>query len=348
MLEIEHLVRSSFIILFVIFNFCIAQTHPNSKIDSLLNTGIKKIVLQEYMAAKIIFTKIDAKYESLPLGSIYLAATEIAKAVDYEEDLNENYLDSLLTLAKIKTDDLLKKDDDNLWYHYYEALISGYKAYYSALTSNLVSAFTDGVLSLQNFQRCLEIDPKFTEAYIALGTYNYWKSAQVKSLLWLPFIPDNRDEGIQYLEKSLEADSYNKYLAAYSLVWIYIDYGESIKAVDLSSKMLNEYKESRFFKWGLARAYQDIDKRKAIDVYQQILKSVETISDHNQFNEVVLKHKIAMLYNEIGEHDKSFVLCNEILDFEFKSEKIEERLHDRIRRAKFLKEYLKEKLISTN
>ena len=112
--------------------------------------------------------------------------------------------------------------------------------------------------------------------------------------------------------------------------------------------MLNEYKESRFFKWGLARAYQDIDKRKAIDVYYQILKSVETIPNHNQFNEVVLKHKIAMLYNEVGEYDKSYVLCNEILDFKFKSAKIEERLHDRIRRAKVLKENLEEKLNSKN
>ena len=161
MLEIEHLVRSSFVILFVALNFCIAQSHPNLKIDSLLNIGIKKIVLQDYMSAKNIFTELDSEYENIPLGNIYLAATEIAKSVDYEEELNESYLDSLLTLAKIKTDMLLKKDDENLWYHYYEALIYGYQAYYSSLTSNLVSAFADGVLSLQNFQRCLEIDPKF-------------------------------------------------------------------------------------------------------------------------------------------------------------------------------------------
>ena len=36
------------------------------------------------------------------------------------------------------------------------------------------------------------------------------------------------------------------------------------KAVQLSNEMLiNEYKDSRFFKWGLARAYKDIDKEKA-------------------------------------------------------------------------------------
>lgn len=348
MLEIELLVRYSLFILFLIFNFCFAQSHPNSKIDSLLNKGINDIIMQKYSNAKNTFLYLDEKFNENPLGNIYLAATEIAKAVDYEEDLNQSYLDSLLALAKSKTDLLLNNDDENIWHHYYEALINGYHAYYSALTTNLVLAFSDGVSSLQSFQRCLEIDPDFTEAYIALGTYNYWKSAQVKSLLWLPFIPDNREDGIAYLEKSLKADSYNKYLAAYSLVWIYIDYNESSKAIDLSLRMLDEYEESRFFKWGLARAYQDIDKRKAIDIYYQILNSVETIRNNNQFNEVLIKHKIAMLYNEIGEFNKAYIICKEILDFKFKSGKIEKRLQDRIKRAKVLKENLEDKLSIKN
>jgi tetratricopeptide (TPR) repeat protein len=348
MLEIEHLVRSSLLLLSLIFNYCFAQTHPNLKIDSLLNAGINDIIMQQYSSAKNTFSFLDEHFNENPLGNIYLAANEIAKTVDYEEELNQSYLDSLLAIAKSKTDLLLQNDYANIWHHYYEALIYGYQAYYSALTTNLVSAFADGVLSLQSFQKCLDIDSEFAEAYIALGTYNYWKSAQVKSLLWLPFIPDNREDGIAFLEKSINADSYNKYLAAYSLVWIYIDYDESRKAVDLSLKMLNEYEESRFFQWGLARAYQDIDKRKAIDVYFQLLKSVETIHNHNQFNEVVLKHKIAMLYNEVGEFNKSYALCNEILNFKFKSDKIEKRLHDRIRRASVLKENLAEKLINKN
>ena len=78
------------------------------------------------------------------------------------------------------------------------------------------------------------------------------------------------------------------------------------------------------------------------------LSQLKQFLDHNQFNEVVLKHKIAMLYNEVGEYDKSYILCNEILDFNFKSAKIEERLDDRIRRAKVLRENLEEKLNSKN
>ena len=86
--------------------------------------------------------------------------------------------------------------------------------------------------------------------------------------------------------------------------------------------MLEDYENSRYFKWGLARAYQDVNKAKAITTYYELLKSIESIPNQNQYNEIVLRHKIAMLYDEIGEYDKSLKLCNEILDFNIKSDKI--------------------------
>ncbi len=341
---IEHLVRSSLFLFIIAAKIILGQNHPNSTIDSLLKAGVNNIVLQNYQCAKIIFSELDNLFENEPLGKIYLAATEIAKSVDFEEELSEEYIDSLLSLAKDKTDKLLASDSDNLWYNYYDALIFGYKAYYHSISGNLISAFADGAFSLRLFQKCLEIDNNFYEAYIALGSYNYWKSAQTKSLLWLPFVSDNRDVGIEYLEKAIQSFSYNKYLATYSLMWIYIDYGESEKAVDLSLKMLDKYENSRFFMWGLARAYQDIDNEKAINVYKQLYESVEAIPDRNQFNEIVLKHKLAMLYDETGNFEKSLKLCNGILDFRFKSIKIKERLLDRIGRTEELKETLEEKL----
>jgi len=344
MLEIEHLVRSSQLLFLIFSNIILGQHHPNGRIDSLLNAGINNIILQNYSIAKKYFIELDESFINEPLGNIYLAATEIAKSVDYETALREEFVDSLLSLAKDKTNNLIETDNDNLWYNYYDAVIYGYKAYYYSISGNLISAFADGVLSLRAFQKCLEIDNNFYEAYIALGSYNYWKSAQTKSLLWIPFVSDNREEGIEYLEKAIQSFTYNKYLAAYSLVWIYIDYGESNKAVDLSLTMLKDHENSRFFKWGLARAYQDIDKNKAINIYSQILASIETMPERNQYNDIVLKHKLAMIYEEIGNLGESLKLCDEILAFNFKSAKIKERLYDRINRVKELKEILEKRL----
>ncbi len=339
MLEIEHLVRSSIIIFFFV-SLVYGQNHPNSEIDSLLKNGIEQIINQYYAEAEKTFIDLDDGYPQNPLGKIYLAATLIAKSVDYEEKFNENQIDSLLSDAKNQTEKLLDKDDENLWYNYYEALIFGYRAYYSSLNSNVISAFSNGILSLSGFQKCLEIDKGFNEAYIAIGTYKYWKSAETKSFNWLPFINDERELGIKYLEKTLIHDSYNQYLAAYSLVWIYIDNKNFKKAVDLSNEMLSKHKTSRFFKWGLARAYEDISKEKAIEQYYDLLNSIKEIKNRNYYNDIILKHKIAMLLFDLRNYDKSLQLCNEILDFNIKSAEIKLKLENRISRVKKLRNEL--------
>lgn len=346
--ETGHLVRFNIIISLILSSLIFSQTHPNTEIDSILKSGINQIILQDYNTAEKTFTILEKKFPKLPLGNIYLAAVKIAKAVDYEEELSGGYVDSLLVIAENKSENLLENNNDNLWYNYYYSLIYGYKAYYNSIIGNIISAFADGVMSLRSYQKCLEIDKEFYESYIALGTYQYWKSAQSKSLLWIPFVSNNRSEGISNLEKAIKHTSYNKHLAAYSLVWIYIDYGESKKAIDLSLKMLEDYENSRYFKWGLARAYQDVNKAKAITTYYELLKSIESIPNQNQYNEIVLRHKIAMLYYEIGEYDKSLKLCNEILDFNIKSDKIKERLKVRINRTIELKENLLEKMNYSN
>ncbi|MCP5064152.1 MAG: hypothetical protein GY936_17060 [Ignavibacteriae bacterium] len=317
-----------------------SQQHPNTEVDSLLNSGIDQILSQNYTLSKSTFELLDQQHSEIPLGKIYLVANEIARTVDYAEEFNEQYIDSLLNFAEEQTSNLLDSDDEDLWYNYYGALIQGYKAYYKAITNNIISAFSNGVNSLQKFQICLEIEPKFYEGYIAIGAYNYWKSKQTKSLSWLPFVSDKREEGIKYLEEAVNHSTYNYYLAANSLIWIYIDDDQSDKAIELSSKMLELFPESRFFRWGLARAYEDIDTNKAITTYSEILTSVETLDKRNYFNDIVLKHKIAMLYNRQGKNQIALDLCNEILDFKINSVKIENRLATRIERVKKLRQLL--------
>ncbi len=47
----------------------------------------------------------------------------------------------------------------------------------------------------------------------------------------------------------------------------------------------------------------------------------------------MLKHKIAMLNDDIGNFSEALNLCNEILDIDIKSDKIKKRLEDRINQS---------------
>ncbi|MDP4195180.1 MAG: hypothetical protein Q8940_09040 [Bacteroidota bacterium] len=317
-----------------------AQQYPNSKVDMLLKGGIEDIMSQNYQDAEKKFQRLKEGYPELPLGNIYLAALKIAKTVDVEDRFDENYILGKLSEADKQCTKLLEKNDKDLWSQYFMALEKGYLAYYHALEKNYISAFSNGLSSMSRFEKCLQYDSSFYEGYIAIGTYKYWKSEKTRFLHWIPFVKNEKETGIRLLKKATERSSYNRHLAIYSLIWIYINEKESNLAVQEAEKALKKYPHSRYFMWALARAYQDIDKRKAISVYKDLLDSYLDLKDNNHYNEIVIKHKIAMLYHDIGENKKALKLCDEILGTGSLSAYVADKLDERITRVKKLKSEL--------
>ena len=314
-----------------------SQEYPDGSVNSLLKSGIDDIINQNYSQAKSEFEKLNSEYSNLPFGKIYLAATEIAKSYDYGEEYNGEVISKYLNSAKDQSERLLNKNPEDIWNHYFLGLTEGYISYYEGLNGSWITSLKEGINSASNFEECLKRNPAFFEAYSGLGTYKYWKSKKTSFLSWLPFIHDERDEGINYLEKSIDKSSYNTYLAINSLIWIYIDKKNYNNAVGISKKALEEYPKSRFFKWGLVRAYEDVDRSKAINNYYEILNSYPDLNNMNHYNEIVLKHLIAQQYEKIGEKGKALKLCNDIMTIKNLTEFVKNKLGDRLDRVKELR-----------
>jgi predicted Zn-dependent protease len=343
MQEIERLALykiTTLIIITILFsNNSYSQRFPNSEINKLLDLGIEYILNQNYELAKSKFTLLDKNHPDLPLGKIYLAVLEITKAFDLGEDLNisiDENLDSALQISEY----LHNSEPVNLWYNYFVALSKGYKAYYKALNGEWISAISTGISSVNYFEDCLEIDSTFYEAYIALGTYKFWKSKKLEFLEWLPFIADESSDGIRYLETALEKTSYNKNLAAVSLIWIYIENKNFHRAIRIAEEALKKNPINRTLKWGLARAYEDVNPLKSILVYQELLASYQKIPNQNHFHELTLKHLLAQQYVKIGDKRNALRLCEEILMENKLHDDVREKLEDRIKRVEKLKKDL--------
>ncbi len=324
---------SAFLILTVSLS---AQSYPDSKVDELLRKGIDKIINQNYDDAKKIFSELDKVRNDIPLGKIYLAATEIAKSYDYELPYNHNLITDYLELAKSISKKLIEKDEKNIWNKYFLALTEGYIAYYDAIRGSWLQAISTGLNSISLFEDILETDSSFHDAYIAIGTFKYWKSAKTEFLNWLPFIDDEKDLGIKFLTIAVKNSSYNYHLAVNSLIWIYIDRERFGDAIELAEKALIKYPESRIFRWGLARAYEDIDTQKAINEYFKVLNSFPDTLKSNNINEVTLKHIIAQQYYKIGKKSEAKKLCEEILKIRNYSDYEKDKLENRLKRVQTL------------
>lgn len=313
MLEIEHLVRFSLVITFFFYSLLSAQVYPDKNIDTYLRSGIKFILEENYSAAEKKFRNLKTEYPELPFGNIYLAATEIAKSLDFYKPFNEDLIFSYLDSASEQADKLFEANDTLIWNVYFKALSSGYYAYFQAMRGNYFSAISNGINSIKDYNECLKLNPNFYEAFIAIGTFNYWSSSKTLGLKWLPFVKDNSSGSISMLEKAISKPAYNKYLAAYSLCWIYLDNNEPNKSIKLAKNILNEHPKSRLFMWVLANGLKRTNKAKAVEVYNNILNSFNALPDSLPVVKIILKHKIAMLLYDLKKYESAKKLCSEII-----------------------------------
>lgn len=342
MQEIERLGRFNFFPLLLLilisslgFDY---QEYPESEINSLMKKGIDNLIIQKFDEAQSYFVKLDKNYPKNPVGKIYLAANEIARSYDQDADFNSEFILKNLNEAIDQAEELVDKDENNVWNMYMLALAEGYYAYFKALDGNWLSAFSNGISCISNFEKCIEIDSTFYEAYTAIGAYKYWKSRKTEIASWLPFFSDEKNEGIALLEKAILKTSYNTYLAAYTLQWIYIDSREYKNAVRISEEVIKNYPDSRFFKWGYARAYEGINRKKSIEIYSELLQSY--MREKNVVQEITLKHIIAQQHHHLGNHKIALSYCNEILNIKGLTKSQTEKLEDRLVRVKELKNLL--------
>lgn len=311
--------------------------------DSLVRTGVGFIITNDYQKAMLVFEKLKRSYSNNPLGSIYLAGVKIAFASDLSVQYDDDFILKRLDEAEELAEALYKADNRNVWNVYYLALAKGYRAYYSAINRDYHKALYHGLISYDYFVECLKSNSSFYESYLAIGSYKYYKSKSMESVSWLPFVSDEREEGRKLLEKAILRDSYNHYLGMNALIWIYIGEKNTNRAVELAESALNKYPNSRFFLRALARAYEDIDINKSLEILKEIFDTLKETKSLYNVNYVTLKHKMAMLNAKIGNKKEALELCAEILEKRNYTEWELNRLEKRLKRVEELKKELSKK-----
>ena len=337
---LEHYKKLFAIFLILISVEGFSQTYPDPVVDSLLKSGINDIILQNYSHAKNTFEYLNRAYPKLPLGNVYLVANEIARAYDFEEPFNSDYINANLDTAEDKTSALLDKNENYIWYIYFKALREGYLAYFQVLRNSWFSAVSNSFDAIRDFEECLNVDPNFYEARLPIGCYQYWRSRKTEFLKWLPFVKNETEQGIKNLQIAVDKAPYHRYSAINTLLWIYIDQKKYQDAISLAETSLKQYPGSRFFMWPLARAYEGVDVQKAINVYKSLLDFYEHLPNSNFYNEIVLKHILAQQYVKLGDKKTSLELCNQILAIKNLSDYAKNRLGDRLDRVIDLKKEL--------
>lgn len=279
-----------FLLIFLSFEIIFCQVFLNPTIDNYLKKGVDKLLRQDYEKADSIFTEIEKTDVNESIGLLFRAASKIIYTIDFRTKLNSEFVDNLLERAEKVNEVRFKDDNESEKALYYKGLIEGIRAYAAYAESDYILAFKKGYKALKFFDKLQEKNN--ADAQIAIGIYKFWISRKTEFVSFLPFMKDEKQEGIELLKTGISKNTYIKFLGINSLAWILIDQKRSGEALSVTKDMLINYPELRFILWAEARAYEDIDISKAILLYKKLLYSVKN-SGQNGYNEVVLLHILA-------------------------------------------------------
>ncbi len=320
------------------FNLCFSQIASQSifslKVDSLVNRGIDQTYNCLFDSAYNTFQKIINEIPDHPIGYFYQANALQSKMMDYETDRWEETFYQQIEKAIQIGIKRLGEGDENPWTYYYVGSSYNYKGLYQAQSGGLVSGFMSARKGLSYLTKALEIDSTMWDAYLGLGSYDYWSARFYKYLSWLPWIGDERFRGISRVRKAIDHGKVSRWVGINSLGWIEYDRKNYGGALNLFYTGIEKFPGSRFFLWGLADTYFQLAKYDfAIDIYKELLTSVNSIPMNNGYNQVVLHFKLVRSYMAQKKYEPALYHCDAIM-----SKKLSSKITKRVKNEKRYKE----------
>jgi tetratricopeptide (TPR) repeat protein len=347
---LKNLSKRKNIILFLLLFPTIGWSfNPSSpEIKTRINKGIELTILCDFDSAKTIYRTLINDYPDEPVGYFYMAAVIQSQMLD-EEDFSyktdfENFVEKCIKKSiQLRSD---RKNDP--WPLFYEGNAYLYQSFLKSKLGNWWGAYRDAGKGVSRLEKALELDSTFYDAYLGIGSYKYWKSSKIKFLSWLPFVSDEREQGIKLVKKSIELGNFVDLIGRDQLAWILMDAGRLDEANKYALQNYELYPESRFFQWTLTEVmYQSKELKEAYQKYILLYQSVQKIPDNNHLNEVSCLLRMGEIEYEQGNIVKADSLLSELFKIKLISQ-VRERARSKLKQALKLKLQCSERLSKKN
>ena len=318
MVQTPVLLKYSLIIL------CIFCMYGNSialqKLPEEMHNGI--LLVTEYVyrddlpAAESEAKKLIRRFPDHPVGYFCMAFVADSWMARFQANDKEDVFYRYCDLAIEKGEKLLSNGKQVEWAKFFMGGADGYKGTYEFRYERWITAFRYGWKGVSVLLELEKAGCGIQDVYYGIGSYNYWRSALIKLLWWMPGIEDKRQLGIEQLFKARRESIYSKTWASIALVDILLNENRYEETLKITEEELERYPKNIFFLWGKARALAGLHQHEeAITLLRQLIAATENDEYDNHYNTTLYRLQCARILFEEKKYIQVIAECNIINSF---------------------------------
>lgn len=283
--------------------------------DAPLSHGIALVYSDRFEESLTLFDSLQNAHPDHPGPHFYKAATYQTWMSSYRFNGFQKELEKNVDEAITKGTRLMRTKNDP-WLLFYMGAAFGYRAFYKFRNYHWLDAYQDSRKSLNYIQTGLQKQPKLYDAYLGLGSYDYWSTAKSIVLKLLTFlIGDKRDLGLQEIELAMEHGRYSRDEARLVLVTALFDYKKYDQALAVLEKseqparpqiMTELYLRGRImFEFG---RWPEVEM-----IFRELLQRLEKQQYQSIGYQVECKYRITKALQQQGHSKEALALADEAL-----------------------------------
>jgi tetratricopeptide (TPR) repeat protein len=267
-----------FILLFFLSTSYLVNAQ-DSKLDSIITTGIKQIYNIKFSQAETTFRGLIADYPENPAGRFFLAMIDWWKILlDLDSETYDEIFFQKLEDVIFHCDKILEEDPSNVDALFFKGGSIGFRGRLRAYRESWIKAADDGREALPIVERAANLDPKNVDVQLGFGIYNYYAAVipdeyPILKPLMIFFPQGDKKKGIEQLTNTAMNGKYAKYESQYFLMTLYNNYENNpFKAYEYAELLTNEFPDNPTFQRWKGRIFVKMgDNLSAAKEFQNVL-----------------------------------------------------------------------------
>jgi tetratricopeptide (TPR) repeat protein len=265
--------------------------------------SIDLVFREDFRGAEAEAQKIVRAYPDHPAGYFFVAAVADAWMLRFQSNRREAELHRLCDQAIERAERILASNPRDDWARFFLGAADGLKGTFEARYERYITAFRFGWKGVSVFLRMAADGSPNPDINFGIGTYDYWRSALMRLLWWMPGVEDKRAVGIERLRGVMQNGLYSRTSASMVLIDIFLNERRFQDALNLADRMIGQYPRAIVFQWGRASALHGLNRHEeAIAAYRQIFNRVQNDPNNNFFNNVQSRMGMARSMAALGRN----------------------------------------------